>query len=252
MTMNKLIIGAMLCLFASISFAEGCWTAKEKSEIEGFSELDGKLILSLKDAVNCQPIANASVVVEGNTYQSDYAGNVELTGVGFDFMSENMDMVISQQKYATYKGKLRFEAGTVIKRRFLLSKKMDVGNWRFVLTWAKSPKDLDLHLKSNDFHVSYRNKKGSSVAKLDRDALNGFGPETISLTKTKTKIEQKYMLYVNNFSARDFYNSYASVDVYQGSSLMHSLRLPNTSKRNVLVGEIINHQFVPSVRPFNP
>jgi hypothetical protein len=248
--MNKLTLGAILCLFTSLTFAQGCWTAKEKSEIEGFSELDGKLILSLKDAVNCQPVVNASVVIEGKTYQSDHTGNVELTDIGFDFMSENMAMVISQKKYATFKGNLRFEAGTVIKRRFLLSKKMDIGNWRFVLSWSKKPKDLDLHLKSDDFHVSYRNKKGSNVAKLDRDALNGHGPETITLTKTK--IEKKYQLYVNNFSARDFFNSYASVDVYQGSSLMHSLRLPNTSKRNVLVGEIVNHQFVPSVRPFNP
>ncbi len=248
--MNRFILVSVLWVFTGNAFAQGCWSTHEIAELEGFNELEGKLILNLKDAVDCQPVTNANVMIEDKLYQSDAAGNVDLTDIGFGAMSENMDMQISHQKYATYTNYLRFEAGTVIKRRFLLSKKMDIGNWRFVLSWSNKPKDLDLHLKSDDFHVSYRAKNSSDVAKLDRDALNGFGPETITLSKTK--MGKHYQLYVNNFSGKPSFNNYASVDVYQGSSLKHSLQLPKTSSKNVIIGEIIDHQFIANVKPFNP
>lgn len=243
--MMRIIQFLFLCLVAIHSQADGCWSQKEKSDIEGFNELSGEVILSLKDAVTCQPLANAKVAIAGGTYYSDSFGDVELEGMDFSIMDKRMKMKVSHPLYANYQIRLRFEAGTLIKRRFLLSKKMDAGKWRFVLSWPKRPRDLDLHLQGPDFHISYRDKKSTNGAKLDRDARYGYGPETITLKKTR--VDSVYRLFVHNYSSAFPLNGKATLDVYQGNALRHSLSLPTTSKPYVMMGEIIEHQFVPKV-----
>ncbi|MBK6681726.1 MAG: hypothetical protein IPG53_17880 [Ignavibacteriales bacterium] len=76
-------------------------------------------------------------------------------------------------------------AGTIIRNRYSISPKMPLGYLRVVLDWGDSPRDLDAHLvKTNGYHISYRNMMVSAdgVAKLDRDDLDGQGPETITAT----------------------------------------------------------------------
>lgn len=241
----RIIQTLLLCLLAINSQAEGCWSQKEKSNIEGFDELAGELILSLKDAVTCQPLSNAEVVIAGKAYQSDSFGDVELDGMDFSAMDSRLKMKVSHPQYANYQTRLRFEAGTLVKRRFLLSKKMDIGKWRFVLTWSKRPRDLDLHLQGDDFHISYQDKKSSGSAKLDRDARHGYGPETITLNKTR--VDSVYQLFVHNYSSAFPFNGQATLDVYQGNALRHSLNLPSSRKPYLMLGEVIEHQFVPNV-----
>lgn len=245
--MIRIISLLILWTISSNSFSEGCWSKKEKSDIEGFNELSGEVVLSLKDAVTCQPLANALVVIGGQTYHSDSFGDVELEDLDFSAMDKRLKMKVSHPLYANYQTRLRFEAGTLIKRRFLLSKKMDAGKWRFVLTWSKRPRDLDLHLKGPDFHISYRDKKSSHGAKLDRDARHGYGPETITLNKTS--VESVYQLYVHNYSRAFPFNGQGTLDVYQGNALRHSSNLPTTSKSYVMLGEIVEHQYVPKIVP---
>jgi len=243
--MIRIIQLLLLCSVTIHSQAEGCWSQKEKSDIEGFNELVGEVILSLKDAVTCQPLSNASVIIDGQTYYSDSFGDVELEDKDFSAMDARLKMKVSHPLYANYQTRLRFEAGTLIQRRFLLSKKMDAGKWRFVLTWPKRPRDLDLHLQGPDFHISYRDKKNSGNAKLDRDARYGYGPETITLNKTR--VDATYRVYVHNYSGAFPMNGKATLDVYQGNALRHSLNLPSTRKPYAMMGEIIEHQFVPKV-----
>jgi hypothetical protein len=243
--MIRIIQFLVLLLLATNSQADGCWSQKEKSDIEGFNELSGDVILSLKDAVTCQPLANASLVIAGQTYYSDSFGDVELADMDFAVMDKRLKMKVSHPLYADYQARLRFEAGTLIKRRFLLSKKMDAGTWRFVLSWSKRPRDLDLHLQGPDFHISYRDKKSSDGAKLDRDARYGYGPETITLNKTR--VDSVYRVFVHNYSAAFPFNGKGTLDVYQGNALRYSLSLPSTSKPYVMLGEIAEHQFVPKV-----
>lgn len=247
--MIRIIQLLVLCLLAINSQADGCWSKKEKSDIEGFNELAGDLILSLKDAVSCQPLANAKVLIAGQAYYSDSFGDVELEEMDFSAMDKKLKMKVSHPLYADYQTRLRFEAGTLIKRRFLLSKKMDAGKWRFVLTWPKRPRDLDLHLQGPDFHISYRDKKSSSGAKLDRDARYGYGPETITLTKTRA--DSVYRIFVHNYSAAFPFSGQGTLDVYQGNALRHSLNLPQSRKPYLNLGEIVEHQFVPKVVEMN-
>jgi hypothetical protein len=234
-----------LITIAIHSQADGCWSQKEKSDIEGFNELAGEVTLSLKDAVTCQPLSNALVVIAGQTYYSDSFGDVELEDKDFSAMDAKLKMKVSHPLYANYQTRLRFEAGTLIHRRFLLSKKMDAGKWRFVLTWPKRPRDLDLHLQGPDFHISYRDKKNSDDAKLDRDARYGFGPETITLNKTRA--ESVYRVFVHNYSSAFPLNGQATLDVYKGDAFVHRLNLPSTREPYVMLGEIVEHQFVPKI-----
>ena len=95
--------------------------------------------------------------------------------------------------------------------------------WRFVLSWGAQPLDLDAHLTgplagtTSRFHVFF-NTPGSSTAspfaRLDVDAQDGFGPETITLTQ---QIPGIYRFYVVNFSGSpEIRTSTARVDVYPG------------------------------------
>ncbi len=66
---------------------------------------------------------------------------------------------------------------------------MKVGSIRIILDWDKSPNDLDAHLvKDGDYHISYRNKRvaDDGAAQLDRDDMNGYGPETITINNVES------------------------------------------------------------------
>lgn len=70
-----------------------------------------------------------------------------------------------------------------------LSPVMTKAKYRFVLSWGKSPRDLDAHIlgptpQGGEFHISYRTMKTWERRHfLDRDDTDGTGPETITLER---------------------------------------------------------------------
>jgi uncharacterized protein YfaP (DUF2135 family) len=101
---------------------------------------------------------------------------------------------------------------------------------RVVLNWGAEPLDLDAHLAYPGNHVSFENKQGDD-ANLDVDHTDGFGPETITLTKKKAGV--KYLYAVHNYSEGDQKGSSsisrlsnAKVFVYIGSSLVRTFTPP--------------------------
>ncbi len=79
-----------------------------------------------------------------------------------------------------------------------------------VLDWADTPCDLDLHLVkrgSNGYHISYRNTRrlNDGTVWLDRDDVDGYGPETITITENDNAAN--YLVYVHNYSDRNYTNS---------------------------------------------
>ena len=83
------------------------------------------------------------------------------------------------------KVQLHFMAGTIWNNRFSISPLLEAGKLRIVLDWSDSPPDLDAHLvRQGAYHVSFRDKKSYlDQAFLDRDAMTGFGPETVTIEK---------------------------------------------------------------------
>lgn len=110
---------------------------------------------------------------------------------------------------------------------------------RIVLDWGSTPADLDSHLSYAGSHVSYSTKRGPGAI-LDVDDVNGFGPETITITQKQAGT--KYVYAVHNFTDGDRRGttaisqvSLAKVFVYIGSSLVRTFRPPPTKVGNTWI-----------------
>lgn len=233
---SVVLVGLCFVSFLSSVTQAACWERKEYREIEGFSELENKLILSFKDAVNCDAINSVNVQLGKMKYKTDSDGYVTLP-MG-PLMGGNYDIPMSVSKlgYASIKTTLKVAAGTVLNKRLLLSPSLAGNSMRFILQWNEEPTDLDLHLEGNGFHVSYRNLKAGGEATLDQDEQNGFGPETITLNNVKQN--QYYKLSVVNYSADKSMDETAKVLVYVGDRLDSIIPLNETNSRSVDVLEI--------------
>jgi hypothetical protein len=236
-----LLILALLPIFAVAQYEKMVEAMDDEME----TLESGKLVLRFINAENGNPVDGASVNIEGvGEYKSDIQGKV--------FIDTPAD-----KKYAFYFTKAGFipatyqfevVAGTIFKNRFSVSPVIEIGALRVVLDWGKSPADLDIHLvKEGDYHISYQNVHSSNdgAAKLDRDDLKGFGPETITVKSIDNNAA--YTCYVKNFSDRKspkskaLSKSTASVHVYGNNQLMKSYTVPVGKKGTTwMVFTIIN------------
>lgn len=128
--------------------------------------------------------------------------------------------------------------------------------WRFVLSWGATPYDLDAHLtgpimnSANRFHVYWASEGSvaqSPFAALDVDALQGYGPETITLYQ---QIPGVYRFYVNNFDypsngVPELRASNARVDVYKGNTLVRQFFPPQLNGKYWAVFEIDGPVLIP-------
>ena len=108
-----------------------------------------------------------------------------------------------------------------------------------VLTWGSTPDDLDAHLTGPNgaggrFHLYWDDPytalpDTTPHALLDRDDIERFGPETITLYQ---RINGTYRYSVHDFSnseetsSRGLANSRATVRVYLGSVLLQTFHVP--------------------------
>jgi uncharacterized protein YjdB len=120
-----------------------------------------------------------------------------------------------------------------------LSPTSSTGSLRIVLTWGDSPDDLDAHLTGPTsagprFWVYFENRGsciGSPFACLDVDALNGRGPETITISQ---RVAGRYVYSVHNYSddigstgnQLGLSQSNARVDVYGPAGFIQSFSPP--------------------------
>jgi hypothetical protein len=115
---------------------------------------------------------------------------------------------------------------------------LDDNEYRIILTWGDTPRDLDSHLtgtvNGNSFHVYYGSKSysynGTTIASLDWDDTSSYGPETVTLTWTGdigncTYYVQDFTNGSNSNSTALSYSS-AKVMVYQGNSLIETYNVP--------------------------
>lgn len=100
---------------------------------------------------------------------------------------------------------------------------------RVVLSWGRSPFDLDLHTVFPGSHVYFQQKVGVD-ANLDVDDTDSFGPETITIEKKA--FGQPYVFAVHDYSNRlltgraSLAESGAKVFVYIGQSLIRRYEVP--------------------------
>lgn len=122
------------------------------------------------------------------------------------------------------------------KGTYSLSPLMEENEYRIVLRWGETPRDLDSHLVANQsngdsYHVYYSSKNPSPYyANLDVDDTTSYGPETVTITKFSSLYNIKYAVhdYTNRSSSSStaLSNSGATVDVYKGAQLLRSFSVP--------------------------
>lgn len=183
---------------------------------------DEKLTLRFTNALTGGPIDEANVSIgELGEFTTDFEGKVLFP------VPEDGTYITTFEKegFITSKFNVEVKVGIILYNRHSISPKIPFGSLRVVLDWAKNPRDLDAHfVKDDGYHVSFRNMKVTSdgVARLDRDDLDGEGPETITANSIDDNGSYNYFIHDysnrNSNDSRKLANSSASVKVFGGDN----------------------------------
>ncbi len=216
----QLFLGSLL--FASTLFAQSCWDLNDEVDM-AHSELDSNIKFSFRDAVDCSKIDNLKVTFFGQIFHTNENGEIS-----FPLPPSELDitdiLVAKKKGYITLEQNVSASVGTFLNKKFLVTKDIPLDQARVILSWSDKPSDLDLHIRSEDFHISYRNKEGAQYkVSLDRDSLNGFGPETITIKKLDK--EKKYKVYVSKYSHDGDIDSSVNLSFYANGKLDKSVNL---------------------------
>jgi hypothetical protein len=149
------------------------------------------------------------------------------------------DVTIGKEGYVSWSDSVSFlKAEYPVRLDAHLSAPMPPGDVRFVLSWEAKPADLDAHLvgptpDGSTFHISYRTMtEWRRRHFLDRDDMNGYGPETITLHTLDPGV---YYFAVHNYSDKsktassELSASGAKVRVYQASTLVATFEVKEGS-----------------------
>lgn len=197
-------------------------------------------ITVLSAVVKDKTIDNAQVTWQRNGASSQQAttnasGTAAMpAGLGND---ADTTMIINKPGYSTLVVKCPCDGFT-----YALSPVMqNLDGLRVVLTWGRTPSDLDSHLSYPNNHVFYVNKTGTD-ANLDVDDTTSYGPETITIEQKHQG--ERYVYAVHDYSngagnkknsdAMSF--SHARVEVYVGQTLIRTYNVkPQTTATSWIV-----------------
>lgn len=228
-----------IMLTAALACVLGCGTARAqdsdlvKAKARASSdELASVLTLVFRDAITCAPIEDAEVTFEGKTERTNAKG---LASFPFPRIPAHVDKtltaVFSKKGYVTTKAPILFSVGTVFNNAFSISPKLPPGKMRIVLDWGERPADLDAHLvKKGVYHISFRDTQHYlEQARLDRDDMDGHGPETITLDNPSG--DGEYIYFIHDFTNRasraqgQMGPSHARIMVFQNDALAKTFNI---------------------------
>ena len=209
------------------------------------SHIEGKVI----DAITGNAIENANIRLRKNwnrqtgTYVSDNSGSVLCVNTSntgefrLNTHLGNYTLEIEKDGYIIgYYNVISIKGDDNYISTFALSPILPDNEYRIILTWSDSPRDLDSHLCYYDngnrvFHVYWANREGyvneTEVATLDLDDV-GYGPETVTITIDTSLIGNgSFEYYVYNFSnEKELSESNACVKVYNGNAQIDVVYVP--------------------------
>ena len=173
-----------------------------------------------------------------NLSDGDYRINVNYS----DSSNLNVDNT-SLSDYVSFNDTITIKDGKIVEGFSISVPKKTIINTtdqtqriiKVILDWGTTPKDLDLHTEfGTDGHVFWAAKK-STYVNLDRDDVDSYGPETITIT-TSTSDTQEYNVYVYNYSDREnsesnrLASSNARVKVFINNELVKTYVVPSTQQ----------------------
>lgn len=189
----------------------------------------------LSAVVKDQKIADAEVLLQRNGAQNvvgrtNAQGQVTLTSEVADG-ADNL-LIIKKPGYSNLVVKCPCKGMT-----YAISPVMEnLDGLRVVLTWGRSPSDLDSHMIFPGNNIYFNSKTGTD-AELDVDDTDSYGPETITLQKKH--YGESYVYAVHDFSNRTntgstaLSESQAKVFVYMGQSLVRTYYVPTNRTGNL-------------------
>lgn len=227
---------------------------------DAFDELGGVLNLHFFNALDGKPIPGGAVIITNiGEFETDAEGKI---GFGIPPEDTLYKVFFKKEGFIDSEFYIEIMAGTIFFNRFSISPKLAFGALRVVLDWDANPGDLDANLiKKNRYHISYHQMRISDdrVSRLDRDDMNGFGPETI--TTTKIDDDAEYLYYVHDYTDRNrpdnpaLAKSKATVKIYGNDRLMYVLKVPNNTRGNywqvfkIIRGEIVILNTISAAQP---
>ena len=207
-------------------------TVREKAD-SSLDALDDRLTLFFRDAVTGLAISSADVTLEGASAATGADGRVSFP---LPKVNPDNDSIVvaefSKKGYVTSKVPLLFRLGMLFESHYSISPTLPADNLRVVLDWGDEPPDLDAHLiKQGAYHISYRELHDvAGEATLDHDAMEGLGPETITLKHLDPAAT--FVYFVHDFTDRadkataKLGRSKAHVSVYGDNRLLRTFEVP--------------------------
>lgn len=211
-----------------------------ETEIVG-EECKANLQGSLSDAVDAsKTITDATISLRkgtdvktglaDETVNVDAQGNYSFTEIA----AGDYTIEVSGDGYITVYENITLAAEKTAEKRFSLSPTLPTGQIRLVMSWGATPSILDSHLhgpnaSSGTFLINWRARSASNVS-LDRDAMQGYGPETITIATRNTGT---YTYWINDYSNRNnnastaLAESGATVSVYTDQGLFATYEVPS-------------------------
>ena len=218
--MKKLTLKAVVLTILSIIFLNLSLHAQQSAQIQVLSA-------TVKD----EAVEGATVIFQRNgetsvTAKTDSQGRINIPSPFGGIDDNSVTLIIKKEGYSTLVAK-----GPYSNLTYALSPTMSqLDGVRIVLSWGNQPQDLDSHISYPGNHICYHHKTGS-LANLDVDDTDGYGPETITIERKAQG--QKYLYAVHNYTSREEAGnsdlsgiSDAKVFVYIGNTLIKSYEVP--------------------------
>ncbi|MGB0579742.1 MAG: LamG-like jellyroll fold domain-containing protein, partial [Limisphaerales bacterium] len=159
---------------------------------------------TISDAVNSQPLAGVTITSPIASGTSTLLGTFTFNGLTLG----TNNVVFSLPGYATFTNQIIVANTQPLTTTIGLSPSItDTNTIRLVMSWGAQPDILDSHLNvpaifgNPPIEIAYTNLGNllnPPFAALDRDAVTGFGPETITITNTFPGI---YSYWIQDFSS---------------------------------------------------
>lgn len=182
-----------------------------------------------------QKIPGATVILQKNGEQS-VATTTDAEGRALVRNSVSSDpavlLIVRKEGYSDLIAKCPCSGMTYAISPIL--KRLDA--MRIVLNWGEDPHDLDGHLAFGSNHIFFLHKSGPD-AQQDVDQTEGFGPETITVTRKHPG--ERYVYAVQDYSDRtdpettNLSFSDAKVFVYVGQTLIRTYYVPRNRRGNL-------------------
>lgn len=205
-------------------------------------EFDGLLSLWITDCDTGKPVQEATVDISNvGAFKTDNNGIAS-----FPALADGIyDFAIIHDEYVPTTEKFEVFGESIFFYKYSVPKKVDYKCIKIIPDWGKTPKDLDAHLiKENSYHISFRDKRKSDdkTVWLDKDDMDSFGPETITITELDTNSTYKYFVF--NWTNRNDSNSLslsksgAKVRIYADNKFLQTFKI--SSQKQGIKWDVFN------------